>query len=102
MVRLGHNRAESFTAASRGIATLTSVMTQLLSSFATAFGHFLRCAALYRRRRRECYDMFQLDDKSLRDIGITKYDIYYELHETSWRQCWRQTSSDVRESVEAS
>jgi uncharacterized protein YjiS (DUF1127 family) len=44
-----------------------------------------RAFALALRRRREAAELASLDDRMLRDIGLTKYDVHFALEEPIWR-----------------
>ena len=40
----------------------------------------------WRRRRRERSELARLDDRILRDIGITRGDVWDEINKPFWRQ----------------
>jgi uncharacterized protein YjiS (DUF1127 family) len=40
---------------------------------------------IWRRRLRERRALAAMDDRGLRDIGLTRYDAYYEARKPFWR-----------------
>ena len=40
---------------------------------------------LWRRRLRERRALAAMDDRGLRDVGLTRYDAYYEARKPFWR-----------------
>jgi uncharacterized protein YjiS (DUF1127 family) len=40
----------------------------------------------WRQRRRERAELARLDDRMLRDIGITPGDVWHEINKPFWRQ----------------
>jgi len=56
----------------------TSVLHQVLARVAAKVGE-------WRRRSRDRSALAAMSDRSLRDIGITRYDAAYEASEPFWR-----------------
>ena len=51
--------------------------------------HLRRALALFdiwRQRLRDRRALALMDERSLRDLGLTRYEAYYEVHKPFWRE----------------
>jgi uncharacterized protein YjiS (DUF1127 family) len=72
---LGSNLGHSF-----NVATLRAVAAVRLLA---------RCVTCYMQIRREYDELAQLGRRSLRDIGLTPYDVQVIVRRPIWRRCWQ-------------
>ena len=64
-------------------AVRVSLLHQLLRA---AVGRLAGTLQLWRRRSRERAQLATLDDRMLRDIGVSRADIWDEIHKPFWRK----------------
>jgi uncharacterized protein YjiS (DUF1127 family) len=58
-----------------------------VSNLPMSFLHrFIILLQTWRQRLRERQQLAEMDDRSLRDIGLTRYDVEYELRKPFWRE----------------
>jgi uncharacterized protein YjiS (DUF1127 family) len=67
-----------------------NVLTRSLLALSAALGLIARCMSCYIQLRNEQRELSGLNHRSLRDIGLTEYDVSVDVQRPVWRRCWRR------------
>ena len=70
-----------------------NVLRQSVPQAATTLRLIMRCIRCYIQTRNEQRELSGLSHRSLRDIGLTEYDIAMDIQRPMWRRCWRRVHS---------
>jgi len=62
----------------------TTTMTSFRTNRTFSFGQVARRIAEWQRRSRSRQELEGLGDATLRDIGVTRCDVYREAHKPFW------------------
>jgi uncharacterized protein YjiS (DUF1127 family) len=74
--------------------TMTAnVLRQSVHQPATTLRLIMRRIRCYIQMRNEQRELSGLSDRSLRDIGLTEYDVAMDVQRPVWRRCWRRVHS---------
>jgi uncharacterized protein YjiS (DUF1127 family) len=67
-------------------AGLTALMADFAQdSIATTIDRFRKARTLWRARHQERSQLLGLDERMLRDIGLSKVDVWHEANKPFWR-----------------
>jgi uncharacterized protein YjiS (DUF1127 family) len=67
-----------------------NILTRPLRALLAALRPIARCMRCYIQQRNEQRELSGFSPRSLRDIGLTAYDVAVDVQRPVWRRCWRQ------------
>ena len=70
-----------------------NVLRQSVPQAATTLRVIMRCIRCYIQMRNEQRELSGLSDHSLRDIGLTEYDVAMDVQRPVLRRCWQRAHS---------
>ena len=83
------------TAASQPLTNGQCVQPSLAARGTAAAQSMVRAWRLWRARRQERHVFAQLDERGLRDLGLSRWDVERELKRPFWHDCLRGRMSPL-------
>jgi uncharacterized protein YjiS (DUF1127 family) len=76
---------------------MREALRQSVHAAATMLRLIARCLRCYLQIRQEQSELARLSGRSLRDIGLTTYDVATDARQPVWQRCWHSVRSCHRE-----
>jgi uncharacterized protein YjiS (DUF1127 family) len=95
--RQGAVASEGASSAPNGLRMTRNAHRQSAYRVATTLRLIARCFSCYLQMRHEQSELSRFRGRSLRDIGLTTYDVATDARQPVWQRCWRSVRSCHRE-----